>query len=190
MFFVGARDGQLPEMLSMINNKYYTPMPSLLLLVRCQFFVDLPFVTLPIFFQGVLSLLMLVTSDVLVLINYTSFSESAVVGMCVAGLLYLRWKRPEMRRPIKVRKKSIFGDWANFFNLTFSFQLHLSIPILFFLMCVFLVVLPFFVSPKEVVIGLVMILSGIPVYFLGVYWENKPAFFRDFWSKYLVRYAP
>lgn len=33
MFFSGARDGQLPELLSMISIKYITPMPSLLILV-------------------------------------------------------------------------------------------------------------------------------------------------------------
>jgi hypothetical protein len=53
-------------------------------------------------------------------------------------------------------------------------QLNLFIPIVFFAMCVFLVVFPFFVSPDEVLVGLLMILSGFPVYFLFVYWQSKP----------------
>ncbi len=54
-------------------------------------------------------------------------------------------------------------------------QLNILIPIVFFLMCVFLVVLPFFVDDAaEVFVGLVMILSGLPVYFLFV----RPEFLR------------
>jgi amino acid transporter len=83
MFYVGARNGQLPELLSMINVRYLTPMPSLVLLC-------------------ILSLFMLISSDVIALINYTSFAESSMVGLAVAGLLYLRWLRPELERPIKV----------------------------------------------------------------------------------------
>jgi L-type amino acid transporter 5 len=54
---------------------------------------------------------MLVSKDVYVLINYTSFVESIFMGMSVVGLLYLRWKRPNMQRPIKVSLKlrSIFS---------------------------------------------------------------------------------
>uniref|UniRef100_A0A915I8N8 Large neutral amino acids transporter small subunit 1 n=1 Tax=Romanomermis culicivorax TaxID=13658 RepID=A0A915I8N8_ROMCU len=141
MFFVGARDGQLPELLSMINIKYVTPLPSLL-------------------FLGTLSCVMLTTTDVFVLINYTSFAESAVVGLAVAGLLYLRWKKPDLPRPIK---------------------LNLALPILFLLMCVFLLVLPFFVNAHEVLICLLMLLSGIPFYFFGVYWQNKPVWLVDRW---------
>jgi amino acid transporter len=142
MFFAGARDGQLPELLSMINMKYITPMPSLLIL-------------------GGLSLLMLVSNDIFVLINYTSFAESAVVAMAVAGLLWLRWREPNRPRPIKM---------------------NLLIPILFFLMCLFLLIFPFFVSPFEVLIGLAIILSGIPVYFVFV-WRGGilPEGFHNKW---------
>lgn len=46
---------------------------------------------------------MLCSSDVYTLINYTSFVESAFIGVSVAGLLYLRYKCPDMPRPIRVR---------------------------------------------------------------------------------------
>lgn len=141
MFFAGARDGQLPELLSMINIKYVTPLPSLLIL-------------------GILSCAMLCTTDVFVLINYTSFAEAAVVGLAVAGLLYMRYTKPDLPRPIK---------------------LNLIIPISFFLMCVFLVVMPFFNDAYEVMICLAMLLSGVPVYFVGVYWKNKPQWFARRW---------
>jgi L-type amino acid transporter 5 len=94
MFFVGARDGQLPELLSMINLKYVTPMPSLL-------------------FLGTLSLAMLVSSDIIALINYTSFAEAAVVGVAVAGLLYLRYTQPNLHRPIKVCYFSCVLSFSN-----------------------------------------------------------------------------
>ena len=47
---------------------------------------------------------MLVVTDVFVLINYTSFVESTFVAATVGGLLWLRRKKPDVQRPIKVRQ--------------------------------------------------------------------------------------
>ena len=71
----------------------------------------------------------------------------------LSGLLYLRYKRPNMERPIK---------------------LNLAIPILFVVICTFLVFMPLYVRPIEVGMGLLITASGIPVYLVCVKWKNKP----------------
>lgn len=73
----------MPELLSMINVKYLTPMPSLIIV-------------------GVFSTAMLAISDIYALINYLAFAETSVVTMAVAGLIVMRWTKADMRRPIKV----------------------------------------------------------------------------------------
>uniref|UniRef100_A0A914S4Y7 Uncharacterized protein n=1 Tax=Parascaris equorum TaxID=6256 RepID=A0A914S4Y7_PAREQ len=141
---VRFRNGQLPELLSMINIPYVTPMPSVIIL-------------------GFLSVIMLVSSDVYTLINYLSFTESAVVACVVAGLIKLRFTRPQLHRPIK---------------------LNLIIPITFFTMCVLLLVFPFFTQPGELFIGLGIISTGVPFYLIFVAWKNKPPLILRPWSKY------
>lgn len=138
LFFVGARQGHLPSCLAMINVSHLTPAPSLV-------------------FLCLLSLLYLTNTDVFVLITYTAFSEALFIMLSVGGLLWLRIKQPNTKRPIKV-------------NIIF--------PVLFFLISMFLVVLPFFSQPLETSIGAGIMLSGIPVYFLTIYWEDKPMGYR------------
>lgn len=106
---------------------------------------------------------MLCTSDIQMLIQYCTIVESLFVTLSVMGLLYLRWKHPKMQRPIKV---------------------HIGVPIVFVLICIFLLVLPMVDSPLIVLGGLVITLSGIPVYFFGVYWQKKPKTFLNFMGKY------
>ena len=55
-----------------------------------------------------------------------------------------------------------------------SIQVNIIFPIIFFIICLFLVTLPFYVSPWEVGIGLALIISGIPVYIIFIYWKDKP----------------
>ncbi|GBN34210.1 Large neutral amino acids transporter small subunit 1 [Araneus ventricosus] len=104
-----------------------------------------------------LSLAYLSTTEVYVLINYTAFVEALFVTLSVAGLLWLRYKKPDLERPIKV---------------------NLILPVTFLLVCGFLVTFPFYVSPWETGMGIAITLTGIPVYMVTIYWRNKPKFYK------------
>ncbi|XP_050443491.1 Y+L amino acid transporter 2 isoform X2 [Adelges cooleyi] len=139
MCFVGARYGHFPTFLSYININRFTPTPSLV-------------------FLNILSLLMLFTSDVNMLITYSSIVESFFTMLSVSSVLWSRWKNPDINRPIKVA---------------------LWIPILYVLVSLFLILLPCYVKPKEVGMGVAITLSGIPVYYLCVVWQTKPVWFQN-----------
>ena len=55
-------------------------------------------------------------------------------------------------------------------------RVTIIIPIAFFVICSFLVLMPFYVEPVVIGMGLLITVLGIPVYLLGVWWKNKPQF--------------
>ncbi|XP_022082360.1 Y+L amino acid transporter 2-like isoform X4 [Acanthaster planci] len=134
LFFVGAREGQLPGVMSMIQVKRKTPLPSLL-------------------FTCALSILYVFVETIETLLNYFSFMTWLAIGVAVAGQIYLRWAKPDLPRPIK-------------FNII--------LPITFVLACLFLVVMGTIAAPMDTLIGILITLTGFPVYFIGVWWKNKP----------------
>lgn len=140
MLFVGARNGHFPEALAHINVTKFTPVPSL-------------------FFLCVLSLFMLFVGDIFVLITYCSIVESFFIMLSVSALLWLRYKRPNMSRPIKV---------------------NILVPIVFVIICIFLIIMPCWETPYEVGMGTLITISGVPAYYVGVCWKNKPKWFNKF----------
>jgi len=146
MCFVGARNGHMPAILSHINIEKFSPTPSLV-------------------FLCILSLIMLVVSDVHVLITYCSIVESFFIMLTVSGVLWFRYKRPNMERPIKA---------------------PLWVPIVFVIICAFLVIVPVYVAPYEVGIGVLITIVGIPFYYVGVVWRNKPEGFTKFFANITI----
>ncbi|GAB5572709.1 large neutral amino acids transporter small subunit 2 isoform X1 [Prionailurus iriomotensis] len=140
LFFAGAREGHLPSVLAMIHVKRCTPIPALL-------------------FTCISTLLMLVTSDMYTLINYVGFINYLFYGVTIAGQIVLRWKKPDIPRPIKI-------------NLLF--------PIIYLLFWAFLLIFSLLSEPVVCGTGLAIMLTGVPVYFLGVYWQHKPKCFNNF----------
>lgn len=124
LFFVGSREGHLPNVLCMIHIQHFTPIPALLFNVGIAHFCGfkrlfvfgcvwgrVPAELQPSSLQGGMSLIFLSVPDVFQLINYFSFNYWLFIGLSIASLIYLRFKAPDLHRPVKVRKwRSVNAD--------------------------------------------------------------------------------
>ncbi|GMT22605.1 hypothetical protein PFISCL1PPCAC_13902, partial [Pristionchus fissidentatus] len=147
LFYVGAREGHMPGVLTMVNKQTRTPIPAVIL-------------------TGLLSICYLALSkNIYSLINYIQISYWLAIGAAIAALFWLRRTMPDAPRPIKV---------------------PLIFPAIFFLGCVALVIIPIVASPKDTAIGLLIMLTGLPVYAVFIAWKNKPAFVASISEKTTV----
>uniref|UniRef100_A0A672FPF5 Asc-type amino acid transporter 1-like n=1 Tax=Salarias fasciatus TaxID=181472 RepID=A0A672FPF5_SALFA len=141
--FSGAREGHLPSLLAMIHYKNCTPIPALL--VCC-----------------IATIVILCIGETHNLINYVSFINYLSYGVTIAGLLYYRWKKPNLFRPIKV---------------------NLLVPVCYLMFWALLLGFSLYSEPVVCGVGLVIMLTGVPVYFLGVHWKEKPRCIYKFIEK-------
>ncbi|XP_051153183.1 Y+L amino acid transporter 2 isoform X2 [Leptopilina boulardi] len=83
LFYAGACEGQMPEILTMIQTSRLTPAPAVL----CM---------------ALLSMVYLFFPDINSLINYVGFATWLSIGVSVLCVPWLRWAQPNLPRPIKV----------------------------------------------------------------------------------------
>ncbi|XP_029585758.1 b(0,+)-type amino acid transporter 1 isoform X2 [Salmo trutta] len=81
--FVAAREGHMPDILSMAHVNRLTPSPALI-------------------FTTAISLLVLIPGDFQSIVNYFSFTAWFFYAITLSGLLYLKIKKPELPRPYRV----------------------------------------------------------------------------------------
>ena len=67
----------------------------------------------------------------------------------------------------------------------FCRQLNIMLPIIFVGACLFLVVMGTIAAPMDTLIGVLITLTGFPVYFIGVWWKKKPKCLVQFSRKLL-----
>ena len=91
--------------------------------------------------------------------NYLGFATWLSIGAAVFCLPYLRWKQPDLPRPIKI---------------------NLGFPIVYLLMTLVITLLPMLAQPVETGIGLAMILTAVPVYLIFIQWQGKPSCLTSF----------
>lgn len=85
------------------------------------------------------------------LFTYVIFAEWMLYGLATAGVLVLRRKRPQMARPYRTPG-------------------YPMVPVLFVLVAACLLVSTLVESPRESLMGLAVIVAGLPCYF---YWKRK-----------------
>ncbi|XP_054648669.1 cystine/glutamate transporter isoform X1 [Dunckerocampus dactyliophorus] len=102
-FLVASREGQLPQVYSMIHLRRNTPIAAVLILYP-------------------LTILQLFVGDIYSLLNFMSFLRWLKIGVVVFGLVYLRYTQPDLPRPFKV---PIFVPVV--FGLTCFFMVFLSL---------------------------------------------------------------
>lgn len=134
LFYAGAEYNQMPQLLSMIQITHFTPTPAVIAMCLITM-IYLPF------------------QNIFDLINYVGFSAWLAIGLAVVCIPYLRWKKPDLPRPIKV---------------------NLFWPYFYIIVTIFIIIVPIYAEPIQTGMGCLIIASGAPVYFIFVYCKDKP----------------
>ncbi|XP_050807606.1 b(0,+)-type amino acid transporter 1-like [Gopherus flavomarginatus] len=137
--YIASREGHMPDILSMAHVRCLTPSPALI-------------------FTSAIALIMIIPGNFSSIVNFFSFTAWLFYGTTIAGLLYLKIKKPELPR---------------------SYKVPIIIPIIVLIASVYLVLAPVIDQPQMKFLYVILfILSGIIVYFPLVHYKRHPQFLQ------------
>lgn len=119
-------------------------LPAAISLININCLTPIP----SLIFMCILTLVLLFIRDVYLLINYVSYVEALFTLISISGLLWMRRTNPDAKRPIKV---------------------NIIVPLTYLLTCSFLVISSIYIETFAVGIASLIILSGIPVYYITIH---------------------
>ncbi|EDO26740.1 predicted protein, partial [Nematostella vectensis] len=125
MYFAAAREGHLPRVLAMLHTDKRTPIPAMLYLA---------FIITAILIPRQTSVRML-----LKILGFASWMEQSLLTI---GLLWTRYKRPDLTRPFKP---------------------PVIIPIIFLTIALYLAITPIVAAPLESLFAYICFFAGIPI---------------------------
>lgn len=132
IYYAMAQKGWFFKSAAKPHQKYKTPHKSLI-------------------YQGVWACLLTFSGSFEILTGLVVIAAFVFYGLIVFGVVVLRRKQPDLKRPYKA-----FG--------------YPFVPWFFSLFCVMLLLISFIESPGKSMVGLVLIFSGLPFYY---YWKSK-----------------
>ncbi|XP_031564741.1 large neutral amino acids transporter small subunit 1-like [Actinia tenebrosa] len=148
--FSAAREGHLPSFMAMIHRTQRTPISAMLFRMATNMEVlSLLFISQGVLFPTIFACMLLIP-DKSTIQSLISLYSTAVT---VVGLLWTRYKRPELPRP---------------------FKLPIFIPVLFLLISLYLTISPFIKKPLESFISPFLVLTGIPMYLFFIRFKCTP----------------
>ena len=111
-----------------------------------------------IIFSCCLSVLLIATNTISTLIFFSAYAGVLGSAVAICAQIYLRLTRKNLNLPL---------------------GLPLFVPIIFLIFFLLVLVLPFTIPDKQLGVGMsfIIIASGIPVYFIFIWWEKKPKLF-------------
>ncbi|CAL8098783.1 unnamed protein product [Calicophoron daubneyi] len=110
-----------------------------------------------VIFTVVVGLLYLLVTDIYALITYLGFVQWLEIGLTVFIVILFRCTRRNVPRPVKS---------------------PLIFALIYVAVTAFLVIFTFVGAPRESLMGVLIMLTAIPVYVIGCVWKRKPKSFR------------
>lgn len=132
LYYAMALDGQFFKTAAYCHPTRRTPVGSLVL-------------------QGLWASVLVISASFDLLTDLLVFAAFLFYGAMAAGVFVLRYKLPNLHRPVKALGYPV-------------------LPALFVLFCVALVINTFITDPKQTLLGVALIGSGIPFY---LYWQSR-----------------